>query len=213
MCRWSLSSSPSTAGIKCSLFFLLCHPTIHTMEFYSDWPLSCLFTERTQSLIDKIQTKFRIFQIDKWFPGVLILTNVISHNGGWATGGMFDVGDTDWLVLLELTHDLHLLMSLYMRDTRAVSWHSNICRCSNNIITDILGIVGSWECCTALSPIVEDQWKISTKPALPVLDFNTGIIILLEVNIETLWCSCPVRRLVLVMVDGTRQLSMHFTSP
>ena len=32
-------------------------------------------------------------------------------------GGMFDVGDTGWLVLLELTHDLHLLMSLYMRDT------------------------------------------------------------------------------------------------
>ena len=122
-----------------------------------------------------------------------------------------------WLVvLLEVTHDLHLLMSLYMRDTPVWGGQWDTfqylqIRCINNIITDILGIVGSWECCTALSPIVKDQWKISTKPALPVLDFNTGIIILLEVNIETLWCSCPVRRLVLVMVEGTRQLSMHFT--
>ena len=76
---------PSTAGIKCSLFFVIlpCHHA--TMESFTDWPwsglrtaLSCLFTA-----IDKIQTKFLIFQIDKWFPGVLILTNVISHNGGW----------------------------------------------------------------------------------------------------------------------------------
>ena len=78
---------PSTAGIKCSLFFVILpyHHTTTTMETFTDWPwsglrtaLSCLFTA-----IDKIQTKFLIFQIDKWFPGVLILTNVISHNGGW----------------------------------------------------------------------------------------------------------------------------------
>ena len=65
---------PFTAGIKRSLSFVV-----------PAWPrrghpsLSGLSTQ-----IDKIQTKFFIFQIDKWFPGVLILTNVISHNGGWA---------------------------------------------------------------------------------------------------------------------------------
>ena len=37
-------------------------------------------------------------------------------------GGLFDVGDTGWLVLLEVTHDLHLLMSLYMRDTGLSEW-------------------------------------------------------------------------------------------
>lgn len=47
---------------------------------------------------------------------------MISHNGGWAGGGVFDVGDTGWLVLLEVTHDLHLLMSLYMRDTGLSEW-------------------------------------------------------------------------------------------
>ena len=103
---------PFTAGIKRSLSFVV-----------PAWPrrghpsLSGLSTQ-----IDRIQTKFLIFQIDKWFPGVLILTNVISHNGGWAGGGVFDVGDTGWLVLLEVTHDLHLLMSLYMRDTGLSEW-------------------------------------------------------------------------------------------
>ena len=96
--------------------------------------------------------------------------------------------------------------------------HSNICRCINNIITDILGIVGSWECCTALSAIVKYQWRISTKPELPVLNFNTGIIILLEVNIESLWCSCPALpdgwrfARAMAVVEGKLELSIHFTS-
>ena len=108
------------------------------------------------------------------------------------TGGMFDVGDTGWLVLLGGDAWFAPLDEpLYERYYSCLSGtHSNICRCINNIITDILCIVGSWECCTALSTIVKYQWKISTKPGLPVLNFNTGIIILLEVNIESFWCSC-----------------------
>ena len=181
---------PFTAGIKRSLSFVV-----------PAWPrrghpsLSGLSTQ-----IDKIQTKFLIFQIDKWFPGVLILTNVISHNGGWAGGGVFDVGHTGWLVLLEVTHDLHLLMSLYMRDTPV--WgnsgtHSNICRSDVSITSlqtfSVLSVVGNVVLlCPPLSSINgKYQQNQSSRCSISI----QRIIILLEVNIETFWCSCPPRRL------------------
>ena len=120
------------------------------------------------------KNKISSFQIDKRYVGVQILTNVISHNRGWEEAVPLVVVI---LVLLELTHDLQLLMSLYIRDSQCSDrTHSNICRCINNIITHILRIVGSWECCPALSTIVNHQWQISTKPGLLLLNFNTEIM-------------------------------------
>ena len=198
MCRYSLSSSPSTRHCWDKMLSLLCHPNIQQATRL-DLAVSLLSAQDTapcllSSLKElkawlikyKIQTKFLIFQIDKWFPGVLILTNVISHNRGWEEAVPLVVVI---LVLLELTHDLQLLMSLYIRDSQCSDrTHSNICRCINNIITHILRIVGSWECCTALSSIVNYQWQISTKPELLLLSFNPyniELYNLIKVNIET----------------------------
>ena len=135
------------------------------------------------------KNKISSFQIDKRYVGVQILTNVISHNRGWEEAVPLVVVI---LVLLELTHDLQLLMSLYIRDSQCSDrTHSNICRCINNIITHILSIlciVGSWECCNALCSIVSSQWKISTKPELLLLSFNPyniELYNLIKVNIET----------------------------
>ena len=62
------------------------------------------------------KNKICSFQIDKRYPRVQILTNVISDNGGWEVAVPLVVVI---LVLLELTHDLQLLMSLYIRDSQS----------------------------------------------------------------------------------------------
>ena len=40
-------------------------------------------------------------------------------------------------------------------------------------------------------PLSNVNGKYQQNQRLPVLNFNGGIIILLEVNIESFWCSCP----------------------
>ena len=110
-------------------------------------------------------------------------------------GGMFDVGDTGWLVLLEgdawfapLDEPLYERYSCLTGRLGHSPIFADVSITSLQTFS-VLSVVGN--VVLLCPPLSNVNGKYQQNQRLPVLNFNGGIIILLEVNIESFWCSCP----------------------